>query len=327
MSGERPGVEVRRGPWRALQLANDEIAVTLLPEKGCDIVELVHRETGIDVLFKAPWGWGRRPMHAASSFEAWIEANPGGWQVILPNGGDASVENGVEWGFHGEAGLVDWEVTDAGQDHAVCTTTLATVPLEIERVVRLEGSTLRVDERVTNAGGDPVEVMWGHHPAFGAPLLEPGCRIETSARRFTADDRAPGAGLEPGRVSPWPHAAVEGGGTIDLSVIPPADECRAVLGYLDDFAEGSYRIVNPRVPLAVEVRWPLELFPVAWYWQELRASSGFPWYRRAYTTAIEPNTTMPGQGIARARAAGAALLELSAGESRTATVEADLLRP
>jgi hypothetical protein len=40
-----------------------------------------------------------------------------------------------------------------------------------------------------------------------------------------------------------------------------------------------------------------------------------------YTTAIEPNTTIPGQGIARARARGGVPLTLQAGETREAQLE------
>lgn len=315
----------RLGPWRTLELSNDEIAVTVLPEKGCDIIALVDRRTGVDVLVKTPWAYGRRPVHAPSSLEAWIEMYPGGWQILLPNGGDATVENGVEWGFHGEAGLIEWQVERADTASAVCSTSLITAPLEVVRSLRLDQSTLQIEERVTNRGGDSIEVMWGHHPAFGAPFLEPGCRIETSARTFTADNRAPGAGLEPGRSSEWPHAALAGGSYIDLSVIPPFEERRAILGYLRDFERGEYRIVNPRLGLAVELRWPLDVFPTAWFWQELNASSGYPWYRRMYTAAVEPNTTAPAHGIAKARESGGATLSLEPNVSRDAMLEAELM--
>lgn len=315
----------RRGPWKALELANDEIAVTLLPEKGCDVIELIDRRTGLDVLFKTPWAYGRRPVYVPSSLEAWIEMYPGGWQLLLPNGGDATVENGVEWGFHGEAGLIAWQVDQADAVSAVCSTSLMTAPLEVSRQIRLDGAVLQIEERVRNLGGDAIDVMWGHHPAFGAPFLEPGCRIETSARTFTADDRAPGAGLAPGVSSAWPHATLADGGSVDLSVIPPSAEQRAVLGYLGDFERGAYRIVNPGRGLAVELRWPLDLFPTAWFWQEMHASSGYPWYRRTYTAAIEPNTTVPAQGITTAREKGGTTLLLEPNASRTATLEAEII--
>jgi hypothetical protein len=110
-----------------------------------------------------------------------------------------------------------------------------------------------------------------------------------------------------------------------LSVVPPAGERRAVLGYLRDFERGAYRIVNPRQRLAVELRWPLDVFPTAWFWQELNASPGYPWYRRTYTTALEPNTTAPAQGIAKAREKGGATLLLESNASRTATLEVELI--
>ena len=324
MEAESPD-GARRGPWAALELADTEIAVTLLPGKGCDIVELIDRASGVDVLFKTPWRFGRRPIHTPSSFESWIEAYPGGWQLLLPNGGDAAIENGVEWGFHGEAALVEWQVDAVEPDRAVCSTSLIRAPLEVVRTTSLERAVLRVEDRVTNVGGDSVEVMWGHHPAFGEPFLQSGCRLETSARTFIADDRAPGSGLEPGGVGSWPHASLAGGGLLDLSVIPPTDDRRAVLGYLTDFDQGAYRVVNPTLGLAVELRWQLELFPVAWFWQELHATPGYPWYRRIYTTAIEPSTTMPAQGIVDSRAKGGTPVRLGAGESRTSIVEAELL--
>ena len=324
VNGRLPGTGARRGPWAAIELENDRLRVTLLPEKGCDILELIDRGTGIDVLFQAPWGYGRRPVHAPSSFEAWIESYPGGWQVLLPNGGDAAIENGVEWGFHGEAGVVEWKVDEIGAGVAVCSTSLISAPLEVARRVTLDENVVRVEEQVTNRGGDAIEVMWGHHPTFGAPFLEPGCTIETSARTFTADDRAPGSGLTPGRRSVWPNAVLDDGGQIDLSVIPGPDERRAVLGYLSDFEDGRYRVVNPRLGLAVEIRWPLDVFPTAWFWQELHATPGYPWYRRAYTTALEPNTTAPAQGIVEARKKGGATLRLAPDAARTVTIEAEL---
>ena len=195
------GSSSRRGPWNAVELFSSELTVTLLPEKGCDVLELVHRASGVDVLLKTPWSPGRPPIHAPGSLEAWLESYPGGWQLILPNGGDANVEHGVEWGFHGDAALVPWEIEELGPSRMVCSTTLVTAPLDLRRVVLVDGSVLRIEEEVRNGSEQPLEVMWGHHPALGAPFLEPGCTITAPARTFRGDDRAPGTGLAPGAVS------------------------------------------------------------------------------------------------------------------------------
>ena len=69
-----------------LTLRNSDIEAVILPDKGADIYSLTDRRTGVDVLFKSPWGrrsaapWPR----AASSMQRWVEAYPGGWQVLLP---------------------------------------------------------------------------------------------------------------------------------------------------------------------------------------------------------------------------------------------------
>ena len=197
--------------------------MAVLPENGCDIVEVDRpldgrRRDGAHAVGLSDVARSR----ARRSLERFLEPYSGGWQVLLPNGGDATEQHGVEWGFHGEAGIIEWRVDAHDDAGARLSASLMTAPLEIEREIRVRGRALEVVERVRNAGDESIDVMWGHHPAFGAPLIEPGCTISTGARTFIADDREPGAGLEPGATSSWPHARLASGGTIDLSVIPPA---------------------------------------------------------------------------------------------------------
>ena len=109
--------ELSPGPTATLILSNNDLrGQRSCRRKGADIYALADRRTGVDVLFKSPWGT-RSPgpwLRAASSMERWVEAYPGGWQVLLPNGGDECVEQGVTWGYHGEAALVPWTVTGTG---------------------------------------------------------------------------------------------------------------------------------------------------------------------------------------------------------------------
>ena len=52
-----------RGPWVALELRSSELAVAVLPENGCDIVEVIDRSTGVDVMVRTPWGYRTSPGH------------------------------------------------------------------------------------------------------------------------------------------------------------------------------------------------------------------------------------------------------------------------
>jgi hypothetical protein len=309
-----------------LTLRNRDIEVTVLPDKGADIYALTDRRTGVDVLFKSPWGLrapGTWPL-AASSMERWVQAYPGGWQLLLPNGGDECTEQGVTWGYHGEAALAPWRVLDAREQKATLETQLFTVPLRVHRAFELDGPVLRLTETVTNESADELEVMWSHHPAFGAPFLEAGCLLAAGCTSVLADDEAPGTLLAPGSRHAWPHATAGDGRPLDLTAIPGPGDPRAILAYLGDFTSGYFAITNPRLRLGFGLRWPLEVFGQAWLWQEVMSGQGWPWYRRAYAVAVEPATTIPGHGMSTARAKGQAGIGFAGGQARQVVLEAVL---
>ena len=288
-------------------LADDRIRVTLLPDRGADIHAVEDLRTGVDVLWKTPWGLRRRGDrdHAKGSAEAWLDTYAGGWQVLLPSGGGPSSHRGVDHSYHGEACSLPWAATIAtaadGGEQVELRVRLADSPLLVERVVSLVPgrSEVVVAERVTSESDRPLEYMWVHHPAFGAPLVAPGARIRTSASTILADTShdGPGNPLEPGTSHGWPIVRARDGGELDLSMIPPAACGRLLLGYLGGFDEGTASIENDALDLACTLSWDLDMFPYAWLWQELGATAGPPWLGRAYTIAIEPATSFPGTGL------------------------------
>ncbi|CAN5891383.1 hypothetical protein BH23ACT8_BH23ACT8_22200 [soil metagenome] len=312
----------------AILLESESLAVTVLPGKGCDVYALVDRETGVDVLFKSPWGL-RRPgpgAHPPDSMAHWLENYPGGWQLLLPNAGGPTVEHGVEWGFHGEACLVPWKVDQLGETDVTLSAELFRAPLRLRRRLIVEGPVLRIEESVTNRSPDPIEFIWGHHPAFGAPFVERGCVLSTGARTLTADGVAPGSMLEAGSTHQWPSAKTAAGEPLDLTVVPGPGDVRSHFAYLSDFRDPYFAITNPRLGFGVGLRWPLEVFPYAWFWQEVHALPGYPWFRQAYTVAVEPNSTVPAQGLAAVRKAGGSVVTLNGGASRDAVLEAVVFR-
>ena len=288
-------------------LADERIRVTLLPDRGADIHAVEDLRTGVDVLWKTPWGLSRRGDrdHPKGSPEAWLETYAGGWQVLLPSGGGPSSHRGVDHSYHGEACSLPWTATIStaadGGEQVELRVRLEDSPLLVERVVSLvpDRGEVGVTERVTNESDRPLEHMWVHHPAFGGPLVAPGARIRTSASTILADTSLDGPGnpLEPGTSYKWPIVRGRDGGELDLSIIPPVAGGRRLLGYLAGFGEGSAAIENDDLDLACTLSWDLDVFPYAWLWQELGSTAGPPWLGRAYTIAIEPATSFPATGL------------------------------
>ena len=313
---------------RALEIENDLVSTTVMLDKGADIYRLIYKPKGTDVMWKAPWGMketARGFDSAIDSQTAWLEAYAGGWQVLFPNGGFANNYKGVELGYHGEASMIAWDyevlAESAASIEVKLSTRLSRSPFSIERWMRLDAGRpiMRIRERVANHAGEPMDFMWSHHPAFGAPFLGESCIIDTDARILQSDDNYEGAAnpLAPDTEYTWPRA-----GDLDLSSIPPPDKSRDLLGYLKDFDSGWYSITNRELGFGVGLQWNADVFPYAWFWQELTSSPGFPFYKCAYVIAIEPASSIPGQGLSAVMEKTGAHLTLQPGESREVELNA-----
>jgi hypothetical protein len=295
---------------RAVVISNPFLAITVLPGKGADIYSLVHRATGIDVLWKSPQGL-RMPNEgrfSPDSQTAWLEMYEGGWQEILPNGGDPCTYKGVDLSFHGESTTLPWHVDilkEHGDEAAVeFSVRLFRSPFILRRRMTVNAHTAAVffHEDVINWAAEPMDFMWGHHPAYGAPFLSDQARLHTNARTVIVDgtydpaDNVYAAGAQ----TAWPYAAAKDGGQIDLRRIPSPKQRRNSLLYLTDFGDQAwYALVNARLGVGVGLAFSPTVFRCLWLWQEVHGTHGFPWYAKAYTVAVEPWSSYPGFGLNR----------------------------
>jgi len=281
---------------RVVRLSNQFVSIDVLPDKGADIYALVHKASGVDVMWKSPTGL-RGPnegRYSPDSQVAWLEQYEGGWQEIAPNGGNAGDYKGVELSFHGESTLLPWsyEVIEESPNEIIVDfhVTMFRSPFRITRrmSLRADSAAIRFDERLTNLANEAMELMWGHHPAYGEPFLSGDCRIQTNATKVVSAV-SDNTGLQGDVVSAWPNFPTTAGGQRDLSVVPPKDDGTSTMVYLTDF-DGPpwYAVLNPKLGVAVGMAWSPDVFKYLWLWQEMGGASGFPWYKRVYTMALEP---------------------------------------
>ncbi|HEU5316588.1 MAG TPA: DUF4432 family protein, partial [Chloroflexota bacterium] len=293
---------------------------------------------GIDLLWKSPWGLRPPPIPAASgagSQAVWLDHYGGGWQELLPNAGGACTVNGAAHTFHGEASVVPWacemDVPRGGVPRLRLAVRLARTPLRIEKRIWLDADrpVLHLWERVTNEGAAPQPLMWGHHPAFGAPFLAGGCRLDMPATTFLANTPqvSPASPIAAGARSAWPHVQrADRGGTLDLSVVPGPEARTDRFGYLLNLGAGWYALSNDVLRLGFALTWPLDVFPCVWLWQELCGTQAYPWYGEAYVMGVEPHSSPTAGGLADAIERGTQRT-LQPGESLEASLSARLFTP
>lgn len=313
-----------------IEIGSEALRVTVNPRVGGTITGVMHRETGLNVLGKAPWDPVDAPIAslAARDEAHWLTRFTGGWPLLFPNGGDACTFGGIFHGFHGEASIAPWEFS-ASVDTIRLRRRFFSVPVEMERELTVERDLLIVRERLRMDGARPVEVMWGHHATFGSDLLAGPVEITTGAGRVTVD-RAydpPANPLVPGAAGEWPTVA---GKAAPVDMSKPAAPV-AASAYLHDFSgrEGMAWAAIRRLDngVAVALSWDAERFPCAWLWYELGGTPEPPWHARGRMIGIEPNTTLSAAGLADAKSRGTGLLLLQPAEQHSCELRLHIFKP
>lgn len=263
-SGARVTDDLWVKDMRLVVLENDALRVSVLPEKGSDIVEFLDKRTNTDVMWRTYIGlrsiksepnlWGHERY-----FNAFYE---GGWQELFPHGSGPSKVGGVTLPMHGEVQSLPWkyaivrDTAEAVQVRFWTQTVLSRFQVVKQMTINASDPVVHFSETVTNVGGGPFDILWGHHPAFGAPFLSGDCLITLPKGRLVEGDES--------MLRIQPEASASGGNMF----------------YLTDFSEGHYGIKNGKLGVGFGMRWDPDLFKVIWIWQ------GYE--RGTYACAIEP---------------------------------------
>jgi hypothetical protein len=303
----------------AITLTSDALRVTITPERGADIVQVVDRATGTPLFAESPTGNVRMGQGLPpDSMAAWMRGYPGGWQLLVPNAGPEREHDGVRQGFHGEASLAPWDVR--AMDTASCDleTYLLTAPLRLRRGVAVSGDTVTITDEIENLSPDAVETRIVQHPAFGAPFLDGESYVITSAANIVTDADAPGS-LTLANVVGRPDDILEAGPQPGSIRLPAPGSGASLFAALTEFARPEATFCSPSRGLAIRLEWDGSVLPHAWFWIEANAGQGWPWFRRLYAIAVEPANVLPGEGGSPAHPRGGAGTKIPAGRSITLT--------
>jgi hypothetical protein len=283
-------------------LENEHLRVKVVPEKGSDIVEIVHKKRGLNLLYESPIGFRRfgsvsPPIGTPDS--SFMDYYEGGWQDILPNPGLTSSNKGASWGMHGESSLIPWRsvIADEGDSARLSVSTpLMRYPLRIEKILTLvEGSSvLKVDEVVTNLGEQEIEFAWVQHIVFGRPIVGPGMSVDMRAGTCSAGPYKQ-TRLKPVVEFEWPNAPASDGSTIDMGGAPSTGS-RFEDNLFVTMKEPWYAIRNSQVGLTVGVSWNLDVLPSLWFWLN-NGALDYPWWGRSYNLGLEPSSSLTELGM------------------------------
>jgi len=296
-SGCRIFVYTHRGST-FIQMENSALRLTIWPDKGADITEILYKPMDIDFMWKAPAGIVDPALQVQTTANSALGNNldyyEGGWHESLPGGGPYA-DFGMEQGLHGEVALLPWSwtiVSDHEDEICVelaCRTIRAPLSVRKRVTLRTGRPVIEFQESVTNESGQPFPFLWGQHPTFGAPFLGPDCHLDTPAERFTVSPafETPTGLFAKGHSSSWPIATRPDGTTVDMGAFPAAGVRTADLYFLEGFTEGWYGLTSRRLGLGIGMAWDARIFNCIWYWKVLNGLDGYPWFGRTYNIGVE----------------------------------------
>jgi len=315
-TGCRISLDYRYRGMRIAYLENEALRVGILLDKGADIFEYTYKPRDLDFMWQSPIEM-RKPFVATSAMTegAFHDYYYGGWQEILPSAGWASEPYmGASQGLHGEVSLLPFEASvleDTPDSVSLRTRVrLYRSPLSLERTMSLGRNTaaLFIKERLINESGEAYAVIWGHHPAIGAPFLNENCVLQAPAKKVEILAYHPNGLWEPGGDYDFPMVPNRRSGKLqDITRVLPKDTRSVDVVFFKELAEGWYAFTDPKARVGFGMAWDKSLFKYLWMWQVYGGHNDYPWYGRTYNVALEPFTSYPPAGIPNAIKNGTAL--------------------
>src|SRR5262249_37983096 len=168
-----------------INLSSSSVAIRIDPRHGAEVLDLIDLRTGRQLLGRPPFG-SDEPVAGELDETTWTRCYRGGWQLLVPNAGNACVVDGVAHGFHGRASTDAWEVEDVGPDAA--TLGWRGHGLSVQRRFTLSGDTVAVRSTIT--AQQPASLVWVEHVGLGLEMLDPALEIELSGgEAYEVDER------------------------------------------------------------------------------------------------------------------------------------------
>lgn len=189
----------------AVELANSELSVLVVPARGAKVVSLRDRLRGVEWLAPPIRGWS--PPTPGD----WLSQDCGGWDECFPNVvSEPHPLTGQLLVGHGEVWSRPWHLEDAGPEQIVTSIVGTSLSFLLTRTLTLHGNRLTCRYRLENRADKQLLVNWLMHLLL---QVVPAMTMSVSAGGTARQD--PDTGPFTGR-----RAAVHGGPRSDLDRLP-----------------------------------------------------------------------------------------------------------
>ncbi|HWD76613.1 MAG TPA: hypothetical protein VG371_15870 [Solirubrobacteraceae bacterium] len=299
-----------------ISLASSSVSIRIDPRHGGEVLDLIDVRTGRQLLGRPPFA-SDEPVSGELDETTWTRCYRGGWQLLVPNAGNACVVDGIAHGFHGRASTDPWEVTELALDGACLS--WEGHGIRVQRRFTLADDRVAVGSTIT--ADQTVSLVWVEHVGLGIEMLDPAIEIALAGGQAYEVDERTGPTEAPADAPRWPQVRLLDG-TLERGDRAEVRSPRSRMMIVANVPEGHLTVHNHDRRQGLELSWDTKWLPHLWMWHEVRSSGG-PWRELAETLIVEPASVPHTLGLEMARDRGQAH-RLEAGETRSAEL---VLRP
>ncbi len=268
----------------AIELENDWLRLSILPEVGAKIYDLVWKPTNRNFLWHNP-RIVPQPYPIEANFDNyWC----GGWDEGFPTCDECDL-GGEHYPNLGELRSVHWAIESVGREGEDAVAKLSAFgpisPVRAEKTVTLLGGSavVRVRHEITSLGPLPLDFIWGTHPALH-PTAHMILRIPAKTG-IVGQASDPRLGT-PGQRYSWPILETPSSRT-DMSLVQGIDAKVFCGHYATDLEAGWYAVEDTATGDGFLFEFPADACPYLWMWL---VYGGWRGYRHVI---IEPWTSYP----------------------------------
>jgi hypothetical protein len=268
---------------RTVILENRFLRITILPELGARIYELIYKPHDVSLLWTNP----RIPPARANFGSRYDDVWCGGWDELFPNC-EAAAVNGEVFPDHGEIWSTEWDFETAQNSESVsarfhCRTRISDAL--IEKTITLQPNTkqFQINYLLRNNLPTAMPFLWNLHVGMAVTERHRLCFPDMKVR---LEPSYLGSLIGAPNEFQWPAVKV-GKEDVDLSCVPPPANRSVHFLYGVDLSAGWWGISNLDSGLACGLAFDRLIFSSLWLF------GAFGGWRNLNVAVIEPSTGYP----------------------------------
>jgi hypothetical protein len=278
-----------KAEFSAVQLANDQLFVSFLPELGAKMNSLKSIRSGREFLYQP-----RERLYRCAAYGAsFADYDPGGFDECCPTIAECIYPGlgfaGRKMPDHGGLWSTSWDYW-AGDGELFFETQGKSLPYRFRKNVRVEDNVIMLAYEIENTGSEEFAFLWSAHPLLA---VEASCRIvlpEEVSGLFVEWSRGERLGKF-GDSCGWPIAACKDGERADLSELRDASARTADKVFTSRLQEGFCALCYPRTKETIAFHFNPQDVPYLGIWI---CQGGWPSPESGhFTVGLEPCTGYP----------------------------------